>query len=278
MAIITFWNGTEEQCGTTSSAVAFATQVAIEHNIKVLLISTSLNDSIIKDSFWKETKKSVLSFMTVNNNDAINSNGIEGLDRIIRSNKITPDIITDYTKIVLSGRLEVLTGIDGTEGQYDLIKDKYAQIIAMAGKYYDMVIVDLNKRVGQQAEVDILKNSDIIVSMIPQRKKQIEKIQNLIKQNKLLKEERTLLAIGKYIEGTKYNAKNITRTILKKKEIVNTIPYSNLFFEASQEGKVVDLFLSFMLTKDKDESYTFVQELKRLYDSIQKKISMLRVV
>ena len=126
MAIITFWNGTEEQCGTTSSAVAFATQVAIEHNIKVLLISTSLNDSIIKDSFWKETKKSVLSFMTVNNNDAINSNGIEGLDRIIRSNKITPDIITDYTKIVLSGRLEVLTGIDGTEGQYDLIKDKYA--------------------------------------------------------------------------------------------------------------------------------------------------------
>ena len=51
MAIVTFWNGSEEQCGTTSGAVALATQVAIDHNIKVLLISTSFNDRLIRDSF-----------------------------------------------------------------------------------------------------------------------------------------------------------------------------------------------------------------------------------
>ena len=37
MSVVTFWNGTDEQCGTTSSAMAFATQVSMEHNIKVLL-------------------------------------------------------------------------------------------------------------------------------------------------------------------------------------------------------------------------------------------------
>ena len=40
--------------GNTSSAVALATQMAIDHNMKILLLSTSLNDNIIKDSFWKE--------------------------------------------------------------------------------------------------------------------------------------------------------------------------------------------------------------------------------
>ena len=57
MAIVTFWNDTGEQCGTTSSSIALATQVAYEHNMKVLLISTGFNDEIVKDSFWVEKKK-----------------------------------------------------------------------------------------------------------------------------------------------------------------------------------------------------------------------------
>ena len=34
MSIITFWNGTKEQCGNTASALALATYMAIERNIK----------------------------------------------------------------------------------------------------------------------------------------------------------------------------------------------------------------------------------------------------
>ncbi len=33
MAIITLWNGTEEQCVTTSSSIALSTQIAMDHNI-----------------------------------------------------------------------------------------------------------------------------------------------------------------------------------------------------------------------------------------------------
>ena len=273
MAIVTFWNGTNEQCGTTSSAIALATQVAIEHNIKVLLISTSFNDRIIKDSFWKEKKKSAFGLLT-NGNSALDNNGIEGLDRVIRSNKVSPEIIKDYTQVVLTGRFEVLTGIEGNQGQYDLLKERYSQIINLAGKYYDYVVVDLDNQVGQQTVVDILKSSDIVVSTVSQRAKKIEELQNLIKKNELLKNENTVITLTKYMEDTKYNIKNISRSLLKSKELVNTIPYNNLFFESSQEASVIDLFLNLTKIREKDTNYFFLQEIKRLYETIQLKLSM----
>ena len=141
-----------------------------------------------------------------------------------------------------------------------------------------MVIVDLDRRVGNQAEIDILKNSDVIVAMIPQRASQIEKVQELIKQRDILRDENTIVTIGRYLENTKYNAKNITRNLLKRRELVNTIPYNNLFFEASQEGKVIDLFLNFMRIKERDVNYVFVQELKRLHETIKMKLDMLQMI
>ena len=277
MSIVTFWNGSEEQCGTTSGAVALATQVAIDHNIKVLLISTSFNDRLIRDSFWKERKKSTFGLFT-NNNSALDNNGIEGLDRVIRSNKVSPEIIKDYTQVVLTDRFEILLGLEESRGQYDLLKERYSQIISLAGKYYDLVIVDLDNNVGQQTVIDILNDSDIIISMVSQRAKQIEKIQEMINKRVLLKKEKTIVTLGRYMPNTKYNIKNISRNLLKTRDMVNTIPYNDLFFEATQEATVIDLFLNFTKLKERDVNYFFVQELKRLYDTIQLKLSMRETI
>lgn len=262
--------------GVTSSSVAYATQLAIQHNIKVLLISTSANDSLIKDSFWQEKKKKSFSFLGVNRE--LETGGIVGLDRIIRSNKMTPEIITDYAKIVLTNRLEILLGIESDSvEQYDQVKQKYAQIINMAGKYYDMVVVDLDKRIGNKTEMEILRTSDVVVALVSQRAKQIEKVKKMIKEGIVLNEQNTLMVIGKYMENTKYNAKNISRNLLKTKDIINTIPYNNLFFESTQEGTVIDLFLTFMRIKEKDSNYNFVQELKNLNEVIKEKYELLQM-
>ena len=60
--------------------------------------------------------------------------------------------------------------------------------------------------------------------------------------------------------------------------MVNTIPYNDLFFEATQEATVIDLFLNFTKLKERDVNYFFVQELKRLYDTIQLKLSMRETI
>ena len=269
----------ENKYGTTSSSVAFATELAIQHNIKVLLISTSLNDSTIRDSFWPAKKKNHFSLFSGSiKMKEVETSGIIGLDRMIRSNKLTPEIITDYAKIVLTNRLEILLGVEGDENQYNLVKEKYSQIISLAGKYYDMVIVDLDNKVGRQTEIDILNTSDIVVALVPQRAKEIEKIQKIINERTILNEQKAIMVIGKYMENTKYNAKNITRNLLKKKDIISTIPYNNLFFEATQEGTVIDLFLNFMRIKEKDENYNFVQELRNLNEIIKEKIEMIQIM
>ena len=196
--------------GTTSSCIAFATEIAIQHNMKVLLVSTAFNDSLINESFWQDKKKKSFSlFGGSTKGKEVETSGIVGLDRMLRSNKLSPDIITDYAKIVLTNRLEILPGIENDKEQYKQVKEKYAQIISLAGKYYDMVIVDLDKSVGKQAEIDILNISDIVVALVPQRAKQIEKIQNMINEGEILKEQNTVMAIGRYVEESKYNANNM---------------------------------------------------------------------
>ena len=265
--------------GTTSSSIAFATELAIQHNIKVLLISTALNDSLIRDSFWPQKKKNHFSLFSGSiKMREVETSGIVGLDRMIRSNKLTPEIITDYAKIVLTNRLEILLGVEGDESQYNVVKEKYSQIISLANKYYDTVIVDLDNKIGKQSEIDILNTSDVVVALVPQRAKEIERIQKMINEKYILNEQKTIMAIGKYMENTKYNAKNITRNLLKEKEIINTIPYNNLFFEATQEGTVIDLFLNFMRIREKDENYNFVQELKKLNETIKGKLEMIQIM
>lgn len=265
--------------GTTSSSIAFATELAIQHNIKVLLISTALNDSLIRDSFWPQKKKNHFSLFSGSiKMREVETSGIVGLDRMIRSNKLTPEIITDYAKIVLTNRLEILLGVEGDENQYNVVKEKYSQIISLANKYYDTVIVDLDNKIGKQTEIDILNTSDIVVALVPQRAKEIERIQKMINEKYILNEQKTIMAIGKYMGNTKYNAKNITRNLLKEKEIINTIPYNNLFFEATQEGTVIDLFLNFMRIREKDENYNFVQELKKLNETIKGKLEMIQIM
>lgn len=265
--------------GTTSSSIAFATELAIQHNIKVLLISTALNDSLIRDSFWPQKKKNHFSLFSGSiKMREVETSGIVGLDRMIRSNKLTPEIITDYAKIVLTNRFEILLGVEGDENQYNVVKEKYSQIISLANKYYDTVIVDLDNKIGKQTEIDILNTSDIVVALVPQRAKEIERIQKMINEKYILNEQKTIMAIGKYMENTKYNAKNITRNLLKEKEIINTIPYNNLFFEATQEGTVIDLFLNFMRIREKDENYNFVQELKKLNETIKGKLEMIQIM
>lgn len=42
MAIITFWSNTKKETGQTMSIAAVATCMAIEHNYKILLVSTRI--------------------------------------------------------------------------------------------------------------------------------------------------------------------------------------------------------------------------------------------
>ena len=271
MAIITFWNEQKKQTGKTMSTVAIATYMAIEHNARTLIVSTDNNQEKLQRCFWKEEKKKKINFGIFGpNTRTLDAEiGMKGLDRIIKSNKITPEIITDYTRVVFKDRLEILLG---TESVNPELAQRYPDVIAAANKYYDRILVDLDYCVPEETRKIILDMSDVVILSLAQGLSDIEKFRQKKEQktDALIQSPKTLLLVGDYDKDSKYNYKNITR-YLKERNQVLTVPYNTLFFEASEEGMVADLFLQFAKysnSNKEDQNTFFIEEVKRATDNI----------
>ena len=278
MPVVTFWNNGKEHTGKTVSIAAIATYMGFEHNNRVLVISTSLNDDTLRNCFWsnqEEKSKRNLGLFGPNTNIAVQS-GIEGLDRVVRSNKVTPNIITDYTKVVLKDRLEILLGMKGKTEDYEGIRETYLTIIDLASKYYDLVFVDLDNRLGPEVEKEILNRSDLVVATLSQRLKSINDFNAERKQNAILNSIKTLILIGRYDKFSKYTSKNITR-YLGERNLVSTLPYCTQFFEAAEEAGVPDLFYRIKKVDKDDRNAFFYSEVKRVSDNIQYRLKDLQM-
>lgn len=282
MSIVTFWNDDKEQTGKTLTSVAVATMMAIERNFKILLISTSYKDSSMKNCFWTDTIQK--SFFGKNNNMVV-GNGIEGLSKLITSNKIQPSIITDYTHVIFKNRLEVLNGYMGVEDKtneenlrdYQRTSECYAELINIANQYYDMVLVDLDNQLEPKVKNEILEISNLNVYVLTQRLSSLDRYNELKKIDKRINNPKCIPAIGKFNKESKYNKKNILRYLEHKKDI-NLIPFNTLFFEAAEEKNVTELFLKLRNIKDTtDGNYFFMQEVKKLSNDIINRIQELQV-
>lgn len=271
MAVVAFYTNGKDQTGNTVSAISLATYMGIVQNKRTLFISTNINNNEVKKALWPVQSKKRSGLFGPNTNTSVNDNGIEGLDRIIRSNKITPEIITDYTRVALKGRLEVLLGYNGSEEQYKEIQKQYMQIITIAKQVYDAVIIDVDRELETQTKLEILNAVDIVVAMTTQNQENITNLLRTIAEGVSMRKSNTIITLGKYDEKSKYNAKNISRNILKTKEIVNTVPYNTVLFEDIQEGKLIDMFIRILSMRGKDENTFFVDEIKRLKENIDKK-------
>ena len=268
MSVVSFWSQDKKETGKTSAVIALATYMAIEHNYRILVVSTSCNDDTMQNAFWKKnnTKKN-LGLFGPNANIAMQS-GIEGLNRTIRSNKISPDVITNYTKVVFKERLEILLGYSGNESLYNEIATAYPSIIELANKYYDLVIVDVDSKMNVDLQKEILHNSNIIIATLSQRLASIDNYKEAKQANQLLNSPKTLILMGRHDRYSKYTPKNVSR-YLKEKNEVNSMPYNTLFFEACEDAGVPDLFLRLRKINDEtDRNVLFINEIKRLSENI----------
>ena len=267
MSVVTFWNDKKEQTGKTLSAVAVATYMAIEHNYKILVISTGFNDKTLDNCFWKEKKlKKNFGIFGPNTNVAM-ENGIEGLSKMVKSNKISPESITNYTRIIFKDTLEILQSFKGNRENYEEIKEHYVDVINLANRYYDLVFVDLDMELGNDVINTILENSNLIVASLSQRLTSIDSFIVKREEMPILKSKKTLILISRYDRDSKYTVKNISRYMGEKNK-VSTIPYNTLFFEACEEAKVVDLFLSIRKISEDDVNGMFLSEVKRTAENI----------
>ena len=270
MSVITFWNNKGEVTGKTLSIAAIATHMAIEHNNRILIISTGHKDATLDRCFWEEKKikKNLGLFGPNANSNTAMEDGVVGLETLMKSNRVSPEQITNYTKIIFKDRLEILPTFKGEKLEYEELKLNYPDIISLANNYYDMVFVDLDYDVGDEIYNQILQKSDLIVASLNQRLVSINNFMKIREEIPVLNSKKTLILIGRYDKYSKYTVKNITR-YMNEKNKVSTIPYNTLFFEACEEAKLPDLFLRLRKINDEeDRNALFMAEVKRITDNI----------
>lgn len=279
MSIVTFWSNTKKQTAQTMSLAAIANSMAIEHNYKILIISTIYNDDTLELCFGGlDNNKKILKKLMQNTTVAVD-NGIEGLSKMVYSGRMTPEIIQNYTRIVYKNRLEILYGYKEiedrpTKEEYLKIRGKYKEIIQNASKFYDMVFVDVDKGLEDDFVKQILKISDVVVINTEQKIGMINEINELIHSE--LRNENFILNIGRFDSYSKYSIKNISRYLGMKRDI-SVIPYNTLYFEAASEESVADLFLKIRNVAEGDRNRAFVVETKNAAEKIVYKLQELQM-
>lgn len=275
MSVVTFVNSIEEKTGKTMSLVAIATNMAIENNNRILIISTTNRDDKIRNCFFqeKQVKKVRLGIFGENKSTIEGESGIEGIAKIARSNKLTPEIITNYTRVVFKDRLEIILGaikkekISEDEEEHE-IAEEYVDLIRIANLYYDKVFVDLDNNLSEEIRNKILKESDLVVLSTSQNYTSLEKVKKYKENSEIFKQKKGLILVGRYDKYSKYNSKNISRYLEEKNQVL-TMPYNTLYFEAAEEAGVPDLLLSLRkLSDSEDRNAIFVEEVKRASEKI----------
>lgn len=276
MSVVTFWSDGREQTGKTLSIAAISTYMAVEHNYRILIISTGYRDDTLNQCFWKEKKvKRNFGLFGPNTNEILEEE-IVGLAKVVKSNKLSPENITNYTKIIFKDRLEVLQGFRGETSDYDELEKTYPDIINLANSYYDLVFIDLDNEMNPSIREMILANSDLIVANISQRLTSIDRFMETRENTPILNSKKTLLLIGKYDKFSKYSIKNITRYMGEKNK-VSTIPYNTLFFEACEEAKLPDLIFNLRKIDEEDINGFFLSEVKRTSENIMYRLQDLAI-
>lgn len=239
MPIVSFWStGDNGQTSTTSTIVAVASAIATmtKNNYRILVTQTEYGKKDLESSFCNLNKTSSKSSAD------LADTGVDALDRLLRSNKLTPENIANYAKPILKNKLELLFGsFKNDRDSYERVLETMPLIVDYCSQFYDLVLIDLSKGFNNSEINQILQKSDLIVLTMSQKVNVLKKIFKDMETVKILQEKPILPVIGKYDRFSKYSAKNIARSFNYKKPIY-TIPYNTQFFDSCNEGRALDFF------------------------------------
>ena len=271
MSIITFISEDIKETGQSISISAIATAMAIEHNYRILLFSTEFIDKTLENCFWNSNNRRTGLFTKANVMDV--SNGLEGLVRTFASNRASGDTIRSYTKPVLRDRLDILQAPKTVDfKEYMNVSSYFSQIIDTANSVYDIVLVDLSKKIPKQNRDKVLNISDLVVVNFNQNMTSINRFLKLKQNNEFYRKSNVLLNIGRYNPNSKYSNKNVAR-YLKEKNIPMVVPYNILLADECSEGKIIDYFLKVQRMEGYDNKDTyFVKQLRNTTQSLEYKM------
>lgn len=261
MAIIAFWNDGKAETSQSMTIAGVATTLAIDYNYKILMINTKYNDKSLELAF--EPKNNLNSFFSKGKMDL--DTGLSGVAKAIMSNKTSPEIITNYTKIILKN-LELLTEKKISKEEFDRYIGMLKDILKLANKYFDIILVDLEGNIENQNVKQILEMANVKVITLVQNLNVIDGFIEQKAREPVLQEKNKIISIGKYDARSKYTERNVSKYIRERKIV--GIPYNTMFAMDASEGKVADYFIRFKRAKSSNINAEFINAVTRETEEI----------
>lgn len=309
MPIITFKNDIKEETGKSLSVTAVGTMMAMENDIKILIVSTTDKiDNISRCFFHKNNELKTIKKFSNKTKALDTEEDVISMARMLKSNKLDATNITNYVRTVFKDKLDVLGGIEEEKDiDMTLITDKtpaeevlkmqeeqkrieerrelageiiglYPKMISEASKHYDYVLIDLDRNINEDVTKQIVDMSSVVVNTVVQK---LEYIDEMAARVKVMTEEekiKNVILLGKYDIDSKLNYKNISRYIGRKAHVV-AIPYNTLYFDAAQEAEAPTLFLRLArgLLDSEEKNVVFLKEIRRACGIVMRKIEEMQI-
>ncbi len=264
MAKIAFWSPEKGASGCTHTAIAVSSMMGITHKVSSLLIDANSNSKKISSSF-------TLYDDLVNTNGFNDTNlGMNAIMRLIKSNKLSPDIIQNYSKPVLKGRLDILYSAIAnttTEERENLIS--MPLIAKNAADVYDLVFIDLPKETTDDSVIRMLSASDVIVIVVSQEISKLATVLKRVEDIEEIKDKPKLFVIGDCEPASRYNAFNV-KIKYKLADQIFYIPHNYMFADACNDGNVLDFIYRNINAQPKDYNGEFIIKTKNIVEEIVK--------
>lgn len=265
MAIIAFWSQEQKVTNQTTSLIVSAVQMAIEKNYKILIIDANFNSTAMKDALFIDKKRSVFD-KQLNLGKVDISSGVEGLVQAVATNRISPEIIKNFTKPVFAQRLDFLDSMKTKErAEFERASQYYPEILSEANKFYDLVYIDIEKGLDNEIITAILKKSDIIVTCFEQIMKDIESFRQIWGVHELFPKSKTIPLLTKEDRYSKYNSDNVARYIGQRVgRGICSIVYNTMLMEKMQEGDVANFLIQTKLSSKAGKNQYLIDTINDL--------------
>ncbi|WP_061311254.1 hypothetical protein [Clostridium botulinum] len=255
MAQVAFWSPFHGQTGTTSNAISTAINIALNYKEKVLLTHMQYLKSSMESCFQKYDEGDLTKFDDV---------GIDSLERLVKAGKLSSEDFSNYTKVLVPNRLDILTGSTKLKKElFDNIYDSIIDIFDCANECYDLIFVDVNSGNRDKITEKVLEQSDIIVINLNQNEKILKSFFSKKDWLDVFDRKKLIVNLGRYDPASKCSAKYIKNNYGWKDEIY-TVPYLIPFMDSCNNHEVLKFFYGNNNTQKNDYTHFFMSEVNRL--------------
>lgn len=277
MAIISFFGIDKKQVGQTHGMAAVITYMAAKHNCKILGVETGFQSRDLEKCYWNVVEEQKLDKDMLRKSIQVGlESGVEDLVRTIASNKITPETVANYAKIVFKKRLDLLLAPKTKiYEEYQKLLPMYVDILKLANNYYDFVFVDISKDFPDEIRNQILELSEVVCINIKQNMESINAVMDMKTGGRFEKLKNPIILLENADIDSKYNKKNITR-YLRERNPISVIPHNTLFFEACDEAKIADFFFKVKIKSENsmtNKNSIFIREIDDTVQEILMRIN-----